>query len=509
MYYLVFCSAFIVVPWVSNLVFLVNLKKNWEENDESPSSVTEWLNKYSSILVLLCMFSGGAVPSLNIVNSNLFGLTIFNMGLAKYKQIESIRHRVWLTVIMENVPQIIIGIVYGFSRHSFNNLAILFSLTSSILSLLFFIFSTRLSYPKHFYIYKMTVKLKKQEDKLKEKLRYTNRIANAICDGLDEDHGFCFVENIHILRSDRSKFSCNVVTYKELPRVTSRKRQSIVDELNRSKRIKFRVNSVRVKSVSYESVTLCSYCDHSSIKTCKTLVSKICKRNSNETDLTEIQSTTNTRNNGNENENENDPNEENKENKENEENNNEAPGMQVTVDNIDPLSESHSPPESPRRPHVQSGAHSPHSPHSALSPRSMFSLHSLHSLQSLETQGSVDIVFESNNSNDHDHDHDEKKAELELEYGLHLEEWEQWDTDQVSNWIRNVLMEHKIRKSDMDKFMDDTFNPMSITGRSLKTLAKNSQYAQKFQEKIGHHPFGIVIAVQTAIESLRHEPHQV
>ena len=63
------------------------------------------------------------------------------------------------------------------------------------------------------------------------------------------------------MRSDKKKFSCNVVTYKQLPHINSRKRQSIVNELNKSRRIKFRVRSVEIKSVKYKSIGLFDNCN--------------------------------------------------------------------------------------------------------------------------------------------------------------------------------------------------------------------------------------------------------
>ena len=79
-----------------------NRKANSEESAmfQAYRETNTWLNKNSKLLVLLCMFSGGLTHSLRLVNSNLFGMKTFRMGLPKFKQDETVRHKLWLVVTL-------------------------------------------------------------------------------------------------------------------------------------------------------------------------------------------------------------------------------------------------------------------------------------------------------------------------------------------------------------------------------------------------------------------------
>ena len=55
------------------------------------------------------------------------------MGLPKYKQDENARHRLWLTVILENVPQIFISTLYARNLVGFDT-TVLGAFVSSVAS---------------------------------------------------------------------------------------------------------------------------------------------------------------------------------------------------------------------------------------------------------------------------------------------------------------------------------------------------------------------------------------
>ena len=156
--YLVLCFIFIFLPWIVNLMFLIKTKRQWAKERvdysskqiggigpqkvdalaKSSISTTKWLNKYSSILVILCMISGGTTASLKVVNSNLFGLKQFDMGLPKYKQDQTSRHKLWLTIVLENLPQIIISTLYATNLAEFDTtvfVALISSVASVVLAL--------------------------------------------------------------------------------------------------------------------------------------------------------------------------------------------------------------------------------------------------------------------------------------------------------------------------------------------------------------------------------------
>merc|ERR550532_829667 len=87
------------------------------------------------IYTLLVLLSGGAFPSLKLMNSNLFGLGVFSAGLSTL-QLESFRsHHVVATVIIENVPQLYLQYEFMFKFGVVNGIVIA-SFLSSIFNIL-------------------------------------------------------------------------------------------------------------------------------------------------------------------------------------------------------------------------------------------------------------------------------------------------------------------------------------------------------------------------------------
>merc|ERR1719242_932013 len=87
------------------------------------------------IYALLVLLSGGAVPSLKLMSSNMFGLGVFSAGLSTL-QLESFRsHHVFATVIIENVPQLYLQYEVMFRLGIFNGIVIV-SFISSIFNIL-------------------------------------------------------------------------------------------------------------------------------------------------------------------------------------------------------------------------------------------------------------------------------------------------------------------------------------------------------------------------------------
>ena len=213
---------FTFVPWGVNLWFLLKIKENWEltstdktdsmlmnqsgsrnfgrYNDalyQSSVKTSKWLNEKSKFLVFFCMISGCVAESVEFVNSNLFGLSMFNMGLPKYRQDETARHKLWLAILLENVPQIIISIVYASQLGQFKG-AVTMSLISSFASIILAFISIVLEFPKNYYIYQIDIKLRVSKNpNLRENLRMKKRMAKIICGSMNKEDGSFFVENIY------------------------------------------------------------------------------------------------------------------------------------------------------------------------------------------------------------------------------------------------------------------------------------------------------------------------
>ena len=258
------------MPWIVNLIFLLIAKLQWSGNidkqaermnldalSQSYEKAGKWLSTKSKFLVLTCMISGSVVASLKLVNCRLFGMVLFDMGLPKFKQEEFVRHQLWLTVLLENVPQIIIAISYASFLNEFDNTIVLFALTSSTISVMLAIWSAFLQYPKKFYIFQMNVILNKSDKRIKRKIRKTNSMTATICDAFDQDFGFCFVENAFVIND--KLFICNIVTSESnvfKNKLDKKQKLRLVEELNDNKTLKFQVRSVGWSHVDDQVITL-------------------------------------------------------------------------------------------------------------------------------------------------------------------------------------------------------------------------------------------------------------
>ena len=109
-------------------------------NDQSIKATANWLSKRAALLIVLCFLSAGATASLQVANSKLFGMDVFDMGLSKYSIDKTARHRLWLTVIFENIPQIFISVAYAYQLAGFEP-TVMFALLSSRVSVILAIFT--------------------------------------------------------------------------------------------------------------------------------------------------------------------------------------------------------------------------------------------------------------------------------------------------------------------------------------------------------------------------------
>ena len=221
--YMIFSGIFIVLPFMANLGFLaywkLKLYKTEGYNNNSNNNpekfdnydlvagkvAQEWLQHHAYILVVLCFCSGSLTASLKLVNSNLFGLKYFSMGLSKFKQEETGRHKIWLTILLENVPQIIIAFGYALETVGFRA-TVLGALASSTISVAIALFTVFLSFPKHYYFHVMQITLRKG-DRYNVGMALTMKFEfkEIICKTLAIDKSKVFIENIRCITGDDDK----------------------------------------------------------------------------------------------------------------------------------------------------------------------------------------------------------------------------------------------------------------------------------------------------------------
>ena len=93
-----FCMCFIIIPCILSLFQIHYYSQTvWLENDK----VMEWLIKYSKFLYIISVFTGSSFTAISIMNSSIFGLSYFEMGLT-FKEIIRFRHqRVYSVILFE------------------------------------------------------------------------------------------------------------------------------------------------------------------------------------------------------------------------------------------------------------------------------------------------------------------------------------------------------------------------------------------------------------------------
>ena len=112
----------------------------------SKHSVQAWMHSYLRILYMMTVFCGSAFAAVDICNSNLFHLSVFNMGLNKRQKATFKNQRVLSTVLMENFPQLILQIIYlGLTRHDNISAIAIIAMIFSVISIISSIFDYKSS----------------------------------------------------------------------------------------------------------------------------------------------------------------------------------------------------------------------------------------------------------------------------------------------------------------------------------------------------------------------------
>jgi len=104
-------SAFVVGPYFVNLFVAARIRTygNVIRRNEAASTYFEHKQK---LFIFLVVLTGGCHPALEMVSSNIFGLPLFSSGLTRYELKQLAVVKVFNTVVLENVPQLIIQIIY-------------------------------------------------------------------------------------------------------------------------------------------------------------------------------------------------------------------------------------------------------------------------------------------------------------------------------------------------------------------------------------------------------------
>eukprot|EP01084_Bolivina_argentea_P029423 54641_1 len=110
---LAICSLlFIIAPMAKNFYDLIKFQKETQNHPLHGDRYRAWLSSFGTTLLVFSLISGSTFGTMKLMNSNLLGLRMFSMGLCLSHLREYHSHRMVNVVLMENLPQLIIQIVF-------------------------------------------------------------------------------------------------------------------------------------------------------------------------------------------------------------------------------------------------------------------------------------------------------------------------------------------------------------------------------------------------------------
>eukprot|EP01084_Bolivina_argentea_P127096 224851_1 len=134
--------TFVIVPYIANILIAANIKKLIKTNEAAQS----YFKQNTPLFIALCVFSGGTYATLSLLSSRVFGLTMFNSGLTQYELSRLGKIKIFGTILLENLPQILFQLLYvsalGHSPTQNTILAFSASLLSIISSILAYYIDT-------------------------------------------------------------------------------------------------------------------------------------------------------------------------------------------------------------------------------------------------------------------------------------------------------------------------------------------------------------------------------
>eukprot|EP01084_Bolivina_argentea_P265504 450067_1 len=114
--------GFILIPLAFSIVqlFIISNKYWIHHEQESVSSlhtlntaaIKVWFEQYTFLLYITSIIVGSSFSATSLFNSNLYALPIFDMGLSKSALSHFKTKRVYSIVLCENVPQLVLQLIY-------------------------------------------------------------------------------------------------------------------------------------------------------------------------------------------------------------------------------------------------------------------------------------------------------------------------------------------------------------------------------------------------------------
>ena len=105
---------FIIIPWIVNMRQLITNEAKWCLDPIIGDKIRSWLIDWSIFLNVIAATCGSAFGAVEFCNSNLFSYDPLSMGLTERHIKRFNLGRLISNILLENVPQIAIQIIWGF-----------------------------------------------------------------------------------------------------------------------------------------------------------------------------------------------------------------------------------------------------------------------------------------------------------------------------------------------------------------------------------------------------------
>ena len=99
---------FTLLPYIANVRAASRVRVLVAGNEAAAT----WFKHNAALFGALVIVTGGCFPALAVVSSNMFGHALLSSGLTKFELSALSRIRLWNTVILENIPQLVFQVVY-------------------------------------------------------------------------------------------------------------------------------------------------------------------------------------------------------------------------------------------------------------------------------------------------------------------------------------------------------------------------------------------------------------
>eukprot|EP01084_Bolivina_argentea_P173134 299878_1 len=133
----------LLLPLIGNVGWLISSQKIWEQDAAIGARVKAWLIRWRPFLYSLTIITGSSFGGINMCNSNMFGYPLFRMGLRGIHLEKFDSKRLFITVLGENAPQLVLQAYYWFvldynlDEFNENKLTLGLAMISGIISILY------------------------------------------------------------------------------------------------------------------------------------------------------------------------------------------------------------------------------------------------------------------------------------------------------------------------------------------------------------------------------------